>query len=402
MAATSKRRLAALVAQVSSGDDGLSRISWRHERSTRAGVLRLSHPTTAPGAGVASRRLSADALRAAVERIMEAGGCPANERELVASLLVEANLYGHDSHGIQMIYKYMKALQSGYVTPGARPVVRDAGGPMLVVDAKGVWGQVAYREAMELAIAKAQGDGGGVCVLALHNAHHIGRAGHYTEMAAAAGCVAIHFVNAAGHPALVAPYGGSDARMSTNPFSIAVPTGDGFPSEALCGRKPMSLDFATSIVANGKLQAAANKKVEVARGLIIDENGQSTTDPRYPTGFGGFQPGSDVPASKITGEFPGAILPFGLHKGAGLGFMCEILAGAVGGGWTMPPGGIPDTEPEPRGRPVSINSVLCIVIDPSKLQALAGQTNESQLQQVREEVSLSLSHTHTLPSFFGL
>ena len=348
----------------------------------------------------------ADALRAVVERVMEAGGCPTEERKIVASLLVEANLYGHDSHGIQMLYKYMKALQSGYVTPGAKPVVHDAGGPMLVVDANGVWGQIAYREAMELAIAKAQGDGGGVCVLALHNAHHIGRAGHYTEMAAAAGCVAVHFVNAAGHPALVAPYGGSDARMSTNPFSIAVPTGDEFPSETLCGRKPMSLDFATSIVANGKLQAAANKQVEVSHGLLIDENGQSTTDPRYPTGFGGFQPGSDIPESKITGEFPGAILPFGMHKGAGLGklrlrvpavlpvlpshwfqsclagFMCEILAGAVGGGWTMPPGGIPDTEPEPRNRPVSINSVLCIVIDPSKLQALGGQTDEGHLQQV--------------------
>lgn len=386
MEATSKRRLAALIAQVSSGNDGHISVFRRHERSTSAGKRRTctcSFPNTFPAAGVASRRLSADALRAVVERIMEAGGCPAKDRELVASLLVEANLYGHDSHGIQMIYKYMKALQSGYVTPGARPIVHDAGGPMLVVDAKGVWGQIAYREAMELAIAKAQGDGGGVCVLALHNAHHIGRAGHYTEMAAAAGCVAIHFVNAAGHPALVAPYGGSDARMSTNPFSIAVPTGEGFPSEALRGRKPMSLDFATSIVANGKLQAAANKKVQVDHGLIIDENGQSTTDPRYPTGFGGFQPGSDVPASKITGEFPGAILPFGMHKGAGLGFMCEILAGAVGGGWTMPPGGIPETEPAPRGRPVSINSVLCIVIDPSKLQALAGHTNEGQLQQVR-------------------
>jgi uncharacterized oxidoreductase len=329
-------------------------------------------PAAAAGDGVASRRLPAAQLRAAVERIMEAGGCPPDERATVASLLVEANLYGHDSHGIQMVYKYMKALQSGYVTPGSKPQVRDAGGPMLVVDAKGVWGQIAYREAMELAIAKAKGEGGGVCVLALHNAHHIGRAGHYTEMAAAAGCVAVHFVNAAGHPALVAPYGGSDSRMSTNPFSIAVPTSDGFPSEALSGNKPMSLDFATSIVANGKLQAAANKKLDVAHGLIIDENGESTTDPRYPTGFGGFQPGSDVPESKVTGEFPGAILPFGMHKGAGLGFMCEILAGAVGGGWTMPPGGIPATEPEPRNRPVSINSVLCIVINPAQLQALGG------------------------------
>ena len=148
----------------------------------------------------AARRLPAAQLRAAVERIMEAGGCPSDERATVASLLVEANLYGHDSHGIQMVYKYMKALQSGYVTPGSKPQVRDAGGPMLVVDAKGVWGQIAYREAMELAIAKAKGEGGGVCVLALHNAHHIGRAGHYTEMAAAAGCVAVHFVNAAGAP----------------------------------------------------------------------------------------------------------------------------------------------------------------------------------------------------------
>ena len=87
-------------------------------------------PAAAAGDGVASRRLPAAQLRAAVERIMEAGGCPPDERATVASLLVEANLYGHDSHGIQMVYKYMKALQSGYVTPGSKPQVRDAGGEL--------------------------------------------------------------------------------------------------------------------------------------------------------------------------------------------------------------------------------------------------------------------------------
>ena len=96
----------------------------------------------------------------------------------------------------------------------------------------------------------------GACVLMLRNAHHIGRAGHYTEQAAAAGCTAVHFVNAAGHPSLVAPYGGADARVATNPFSVAVPTGPDFPSAVLGDGKPMSLDFATSIVANGSAPSA--------------------------------------------------------------------------------------------------------------------------------------------------
>ena len=116
---------------------------------------------------------------------------------------------------------------------------------------------------MEAAIAKAKQIG--ACVLMLRNAHHIGRAGHYTEQAAAAGCTAVHFVNAAGHPSLVAPYGGADARVATNPFSVAVPTGPDFPSAVLGDGKPMSLDFATSIVANGSAGPAPALAPEACR-----------------------------------------------------------------------------------------------------------------------------------------
>ena len=151
----------------------------------------------------------------------------------------------------------------------------------------------------------------------------------------------------------MAPFGGADARVATNPFSIAVPTGNDFPSAVLSDGAPMSLDFATSIVANGKLQVAANKDEDVAEGLVIDEHGQSSSNPRYPAGWSAEHPPPKRPDGN-RGEMSGAILPFGMHKGSGIGIMCEMLAGALGGGFTVRDGGVAERssqeEPQPRGR----------------------------------------------------
>lgn len=143
--------------------------------------------------------------------------------------------------------------------------------------------------------------------MALHNAHHIGRIGHWAEQCARAGFISIHFVNVVGDP-MVAPFGGSDRRFGTNPFCAIFPRP---------GRTPLLLDFATSGIAFGKTRVAYNKGLSVAPGYLIDEHGQPTTEP------------------KVMHEAPfGSLLPFGLHKGYALAAMCEILGGALSGGRT--------------------------------------------------------------------
>eukprot|EP01065_Artemidia_motanka_P038026 TRINITY_DN46912_c0_g1_i1.p1 TRINITY_DN46912_c0_g1~~TRINITY_DN46912_c0_g1_i1.p1 ORF type:complete len:436 (+),score=116.00 TRINITY_DN46912_c0_g1_i1:49-1356(+) len=301
------------------------------------------------------RHMQHSSLRAAIRRILKAAGSDDNEQRTVADHLVDANLAGHDSHGVQMIQKYMQAYSMRLVVPNTHAKVVSHEGSTVTVDGQGGFGPVVAREAMRLALPVAKEKG--VCVIAVRNCFHIGRVGPYMNMAADAGMVAFCFVNAVGHPPLVAPYGGRDARVSTNPFCASVPLGD--------GRAPMCLDFATSIVANGKLQAAANRGAQVDLGIVLDEHGNPTTDPRYPSGFGartredipdagGMQPGEEL-------AFEGAIQPFGMHKGSGLALLCEILGGCLTGGDTIHP------RSSRRDCPTAINSFLAVVVDPAHL-----------------------------------
>jgi uncharacterized oxidoreductase len=171
----------------------------------------------------------------------------------------------------------------------------------------------------------------------LADAHHLGRIGQYAEMATAADLVSLHFVNVLSNP-IVAPWGGRDARFGTNPCCIGVP---------LPGEPPFVLDFATSAVAQGKLRVAHNKGVAVKEGLLIDDEGHSTTDARY----------------AVIPPF-GAIMPFGEHKGYGLAIACELLAGALCGGGTED--GVPRTDKR------AVNGMLTIVIDPTRAGGAEG------------------------------
>jgi uncharacterized oxidoreductase len=187
---------------------------------------------------------------------------------------------------------------------------------------------------MQMAIERAQRHGS--CVMVLANTHHLGRIGHWAEMAVAKGLVAIHFVNVISH-ARVAPYGGRDARFGTNPVCIGIP---------LPGEAPFLLDMATSAVAQGKMRVAHNKREKVAPGLLIDDQGRATDDPRYAV----------VPPL-------GAILAFGGHKGYGLALACELLGGALTGGGTW-------HYDESKKQRV-LNGMLAILIDPARLGTAA-------------------------------
>lgn len=272
-------------------------------------------------------------LHAVICAIFSRAGSSDVEARLVADQLVEANLAGHDSHGVGIVPRYADSLEAGSLRPNQHVSrMRDAG-PLLTLDGNQGYGQVVGFEAMELGIAR--GRAYGAAVVGLINAHHLGRIGHWAEQCSRAGLVSIHFVSVRARP-IVAPWGGSDARLGTNPFCVGVPRP---------GTAPLILDFATSRVAQGKTRVAHNLGEPMPPGTLIDDRGGPTTDPRF----------------AVLAPY-GAILPLGEHKGYGLALLCEILGGALTGGETMHDG---------EERPYILNGMLTILIDPERM-ATAG------------------------------
>src|SRR5258706_10804229 len=154
-------------------------------------------------------------LTRAIEAIVAAGGSEPREAKLVAENLVTANLLGHDSHGIGMIPRYIDAVLEGGLAPNSHPNATLDAGALLALDGCKGYGQVIGGEAMQMAIERAKQHGS--CVMTVGNSHHLGRIGHWAEMAVAQGFVSIHFVNVISH-ARVAPYGGGDARPGPKPL----------------------------------------------------------------------------------------------------------------------------------------------------------------------------------------
>ena len=281
-------------------------------------------------------RVKAKGLAELTKAICRRSGSAEREAQLVADHLVAANLSGHDSHGVGMLPTYIAAVREGRLRPNtSHAVVLDAG-PFLVVDGNGGYGQVVAHDAIALAIARTRTEG--LCLLALRNAHHIGRIGHWGEQCAAAGFISIHYVNAIANRAVVAPFGGSDARFVTNPYCTAIP--------AMNGEPPLILDFATSLIAMGKVRVAYNKGEPAPAGALIDAAGQATLEP-----------------GTMFAEPSGALLSMGLHKGYGLALVCDILAGALSGGGTF--------LPERLARNTIINNMLAIVMDPARFGDIA-------------------------------
>ena len=281
------------------------------------------------------KRLPAPELRGLMAGILQAAGSSGQEAQAVAANLVMANLSGHDSHGVGMIPRYVDAVLEGGLQPNAAAEIMLDIGTLLALDGRRGYGQVVGEQAMQLALARAQEHGS--CIMTLGNAHHLGRIGHFAEMAVARGMVSMHFVNVLSRP-VVAPWGGADGRFGTNPCCIGLP---------LHGREPFVLDFATSRVAQGKMRVAYNQGLQVEPGTLIDEFGRPTTDPAVVV----------VPQSN---GLLGALRTFGEHKGYGLAVACELLGGALSGGGTW-------HKPTDTGVRAVLNGMLTILIDPRRL-----------------------------------
>jgi len=240
-------------------------------------------------------------------------GCSDEEALRIATRLTSANLTGHDSHGVLRVPRYVMWMETGDLVPGRTINVVSQNETIAVVDGLQGFGQSVGEQAVQLGIDMAQKSG--LSIVALRNSGHLGRIGDWAEMAIEEGLISIHFVNVAGS-VLVAPFGGIDARMATNPVTIGVPMGD---------KPPLLLDFATSLVAEGKVMVAAKGGKPLPEGSLINKDGDLTTDPvaLYGTFDAAAGDGRDG---------GGAIRAMGDHKGSGLAFMCEMLAGALTGG----------------------------------------------------------------------
>jgi len=271
-------------------------------------------------------------LRRIGRHIFTAAGSSEEEAGIIADHLVEANLKGHDSHGVGMIPNYLRNLGNGKAAANQSGRVISDNGAFIIYDGARGYGQIVARELTNLAIARAKENG--VAVGALRNAHHIGRVGTYGEMCAAEGLVSISFVNLSDQRPAVAPWRGSDGRFGTNPVTIAIPgpTPD----------RPIIADMATSRIAMGKVRVARNKGQQIAPDTLLDNTGQPTTDPNV-----------------MYRRPRGSLFTFGEHKGYALAFICEMLAGAVTGSGTM--------RPERQDAESVTNGFLLIVIDPGRI-----------------------------------
>jgi uncharacterized oxidoreductase len=282
--------------------------------------------------------IHADRLRTVIATIFSAAGCDASESERIATHLVDANLVGHDSHGVLRVPSYIQWLKAGKVLAGKSILIAFENDNLAVVDGQFGFGQTIGEQATQLGIDKCKKNG--VSVIALRNAGHLGRIGDWPTMAANAGLLSLHFVNTTGAGILVAPFGGTQRRLSANPIAAGVP---------VAARLPMVLDMSACTIAEGKIRVALNKGVPVPENCIIDSEGRPTNDPKV-----------------FYADPPGAILSIAGHKGYGLAVVCEILAGALTGGGC--------SNPANAGR--VINGMFSIYLNPLLFQNEPGYSAE--------------------------
>src|ERR1700724_2853067 len=259
-------------------------------------------------------KIPAERLTEIGRALFVAAGTPPKEAEIVVRHVVNANLAGHDSHGVIQIPTYIERIKVGHIVPGAPWKIVQESPTTTVVDGHWGFGYVVNERAMRLTIEKAETSN--VAAATVFRQGHIGRLSSYTQMAARAGMIGLITADSGRSPKAVAPFGGREARLGTNPISIAIPSG-------LEG--PLYLDMATSAAAAGKSAVAVARNEKVPDGWVIGSDGKPTNDPRQLR-----QGGALLPMGG----------PDGGYKGYGLAVMVEILCGLLTGlGFGVEPSG---------------------------------------------------------------
>ena len=247
------------------------------------------------------------ALADYTSRIFQAADAPKVTADLVGQSLVSANLAGHDSHGVIRIMQYLRQIDEDEIRPRATPEVERETPVMSLFNGHRCFGQLAAKVAIENGIDKARGNA--VAAVGLKQSGHVGRLGEWVELAAGAGLIALAYANGGRSGGLVAPFGGAERRMGTNPIAVAIPLQD---------RPALLLDFATSAVAEGKVRVALNSGKPIPEGWVLDRQGRQTRDP------------ADL-------YNDGMLLPAAGHKGYSLALLADFLGGILtGSGGTEP------------------------------------------------------------------
>lgn len=248
---------------------------------------------------VTDNRTPVEDLRAFIVAVLQAHDVPATDADIVADSLIQADLWGHQSHGVLRLPWYVARLRSGVMTARTAPVTLIDSGPLLLWDGRDGIGQVLTDRARVEAVSRARQFGIGA--VGVRNSNHFGTAMYYTRRAAADGCVSLLTTNAS--PAM-APWGGREKVIGTNPWSLAAPYGD----------KVVAVDIANTAVARGKIYLARQKGEPVPDTWALSPGGAPTTD--------------------AAEAVHGVILPMAGHKGYAISFMMDILSGALTGSAT--------------------------------------------------------------------
>ncbi len=232
-----------------------------------------------------------------VEKILMAAGTDEPNARGVAQHLVRSNLSGVDTHGIWQLPGYIATIKAGQLLPTARPEILTEAPNHALITGNWGFGHIAARYAMEVAIEKAREHS--MAVTGLVQTGHIGRLGHYVELAVEAGMIAVVADGGLSETQPVAvPYGGRKAVLNTNPISMGFPAGAGWP---------MMFDFATTTLSGSKVGMARDRGAPVAPDSVVDKEGRPSLDPQaFFSGGGG-------------------LVPFGAHKGYALMMAVEYF-----------------------------------------------------------------------------
>ena len=248
--------------------------------------------------------VQADRLREIAEVLFEKAGASVDEAATVSRHCVNANLTGHDSHGIIQVPTYIDRIDRGHIVPGAPFEIVQESATTTVINGNWGFGYVVNERAMNLTIEKART--ANVAAATVYHQSHVGRAASYPLMAAAEGMIAMMTADSGRGPKAVAPFGGREARVGTNPIAIAMPSN-------LEG--PFFVDMATSAAAAGKVKLAEARGQSIPGDWLVDKDGRPTTDPSALGAGGAIQP---------LGGAQG-------FKGYGLAAMVEIFSGLLTG-----------------------------------------------------------------------
>ena len=238
-------------------------------------------------------------LRELMRDLLLGAGTPADIATMVGDSLVDANLAGHDSHGVIRMLHYLDMAEAGQVVPTAVPEIIREHGATGLFDGTWGWGQRSMWMATNAACERARQFGLGAAVVT--NSYHIGRVAPYVEHLARHQMIGLALANAG---RAVAPFGGRQRVMGTNPIAWAVPRAE--------GKEPICLDVATAFIAEGKVRVAQAREVEAPAGAIMDVDGYPSVNPND------FYDG-------------GALNAFGAHKGSGFSILAQMIGVGLAG-----------------------------------------------------------------------